>query len=512
MVEFLILWKLNIGWKKELTSKINTPIIKTIVKSYKHWILFILSVVQSAYLYRQISDFRWIGSDDLLTLTLINQESFKEFITSLKSGLNVFPPFYFFSAYLLVQTFEFSKEILLWIHIPLLWISILLTYKLFRCFTNWQIACFSTFSIATIKSAFLTQSIYVRPYCLYYCASLATALTAINFQKKQSKLNFLLYWTAFQVLTHTHYYGLPIGMLVSIPLIFCQLSNGIKLMALVITLAPTFLTYVYFLPDQLGFLFFVGTTGSTTLQDIISYYRALSFPAIFCFVVFLIFSLFNKEKVYAKNNVPIGLLLLGASPLIIIASLSVTVGEGTYLRYFIPAQIGIVAFAIWFISLIRPLTLSRKSTTPLILISFILMIAWSIRNFSNKRPSIERNYPGSMDFDHSTLKDSKIPFFTSHLPTFLKIIHDPDWPLKSNLLRTNEADFIELSKFSKILAPKSKEDLESLDKFIYHFYYSGPHSIIDFDPILWANVNNYTIFEMNHYPLVLQFTRNKDTF
>ena len=473
--------------------------------------MFILSVVQSAYLYRQISDFTWIGADDLLTLTLINQESFEEFITSLKSGLNTFPPFYFFSAYLLVQTFEFSKEILLWIHIPLLWITTLLTYKLFRSFTSWQLASFSTVSIATLKSAFLTQSIYVRPYCLYYCTSLATALTAINFQKNQSKLNFLFYWSAFQALSHTHYYGLPIGMLVSAPLLFCELSNGKKWMALIVTLSPTFITYSYFIPEQLSFLFFAGNTYTTTLQDIISYYRALSLPAIFCFVVFLIFSFFNKEKVYEQNNVPIGLLLLGASPLILFAPLSVTVEEGTYLRYFIPAQIGIVVFAIWFIFLIRPLILSRKSTISLIIISFILIVAWSIRNFSNKQPTFERNYAGSMDFDHSSVKNSKIPFFTSHLPTFLKIIHDPDWPLKSNLLRTNEADFIELSKFSKIIAPKSKQDLKNLDKFIYHFYYSGPHSNIDFDPKQWANENNYSIFEINHYPLVLQFNRNKDT-
>ena len=182
-----MLWKLIVGWKKEFASKINTPIIKTVVQSYKHWILFIVCVSQSAYLYRQISDFTWIGGDDLLTLTLINQECFNEFVISLSSGLNVFPPLYFVFAYLLVNTFVFSKDILLWMHIPLLWISISLTYKLFRSFTNWQIASFATISIATLKSAFLTQAIHVRPYCLYYCASLATALTAINFQKKESK-------------------------------------------------------------------------------------------------------------------------------------------------------------------------------------------------------------------------------------------------------------------------------------------------------------------------------------
>lgn len=477
-------------------------------KSTAYLILITLCITQSVYLFNNFYEFSWESVDDLLTLTLINQESLNDVITALKSGLNLFPPLYFFTAYLLVDALKLPNEILLWVHIPFLWISVMLSYKLFRSFTNWQIAIFSTVSISTIKSAFLTQSIYVRPYCLYYCASLATTLAVINFQKKQSKLNFVLYWTAFQVLTHTHYYGLPIGMLVSIPLLFSDLSNWKKWLAFIITLAPTFLTYSYFLPEQLNFLFWAGTLGGTSLQDIISYYRALSFPAIFCFVVFVIFSFFSKEEVYDKNNVPIGLLLLGASPLIIIASLSVTVGEGTYFRYFIPAQIGIVALAIWFIFLFRPLTLSRNSTISLIIISFILMMAWGVRNFSKKEVSVEKNYPGSMEFDHSKITNSKIPFFTSHLETFLKIIHRSDWGVQSYLLRTDIDDFNELPKFNKMLLPRSKKDLAKLDQFIYHYYYSGPHSDIDFNPMEWAIENGYSFSEINHYPLVLRFNRN----
>lgn len=476
-------------------------------KSIAYLILITLCITQSVYLYNNFYEFSWENVDDLLTLTLINQESLSDVITALKSGLNLFPPLYFFSAYLLVEVLKLPYEILLWVHIPFLWISVLITYKLFRSFTNWQIAIFSTVSIYTIKSAFLTQSIYVRPYCLYYCASLATTLAAINFQKKLTKLNFVLYWTAFQILTHTHYYGLPIGMLISIPLLFSDLTNGKKWLAFIITLAPTFLTYSYFLPEQLNFLFFAGTTGGTSLQDTISYYRALSFPAIFCFVVFIIFSFFSKEEFFDKNNVPIGLLLLGASPIIIIASLSVTLGEGTYFRYFIPAQIGIVALAIWFIFLFRPLTFSRNSTISLIIMSFILMMAWSFRNFSGKVVFVEKYYPGSMEFDHSKIIDSRIPFFTSHLETFLKVIHRTDWKMQTYLLRTDEEDFNELLKFNKILKPSSKKDLAKLDQFIYHYYYSGPHSDIDFNPVEWASENGYSISEINHYPVVLRFTR-----
>ena len=480
----------------------------TLNKKIAILLLILLCIIQSTYLVINFYKFSWESFDDLLTLTLINQNNFEDFIVSLKSGLNLFPPLYFLLAYLLAEVIQLPKETLLYAHVPLLWISIFLAFKLFRSFTNWQIACFATISIATIKSAFLTQAIYVRPYCLYYCASLATALTAINFKKKQSKGNFLLYWTAFQVLTHTHYYGLPIGMLFSLPLLSSKLPNGKKWMALVITLAPTFLTYAYFLPDQLSFLFFAGTHGDPNLKTIISYYRVLSFPALVVFGIFLFLSFFDKEKISQKRDVPVILLLLGASPLIIIVILSLTFKEGTYYRYFIPAQAGIVAFAIWLIFLVRPLTLSRKSTTSLFIISISLLIAWNIRNFSDKKPTVEKNYPGSLEFDHSEIRDSGIPFFTSHLPSYLKIIHDPNWPLQSNLLRTDEIDFIELPKFSKILSPSTKKDLENLDQFIYHFYYSGPHSNIDFDPKEWADENGYNISELNHYPLVLRFNRN----
>lgn len=477
-------------------------------KNIAYLTLITLCVIQSAYLFKNLYQFSWENVDDLLTLTLINQENLNDLIIALKSGLNLFPPLYFISAYLFVEAFELPKEILLWIHIPLLWISIILAYKLFRSFTNWQIASFSTISIATLKSAFLTQSIYVRPYCLYYCASLATALAAINFQKAPNKLNFVLYWIAFQVLTHTHYYGLPFGILVSLPLLFSDISNGKKSLALILTLIPTCFTYAYFLPNQLSYLFFAGTHGDNGLQAVVSYYRVLSFPALLVFGVFLFLSFFSKEKVFIKPNLPISLLLLGASPMIIIALLTFSIGEGFYYRYFIPAQIGIVAFAIWFIFLIRPLTFSRKLTTSLFTLSSILIFAWSIRNFANKEQAFEKNYPGSMEFNHSKIEDSRIPFFTSHLETFLKIIHNPNWSIQSNLLRTDINDFNELPKFNKIFTPTSKNELVNLDQFIYHFYYSGEHSIIDFNPEQWANENDYSISELNHYPLVLHFTRN----
>ena len=135
------------------------------------------------------------------------------------------------------------------------------------------------------------------------------------------------------------------------------------------------------------------------------------------------------------------------------------------------------------------------------------MMAWSFRNFSRKVVFVEKYYPGSMEFDHSKIVDSRIPFFTSHFETFLKVIHRTDWKMQTYLLRTDKEDFSELPKFNKMLLPRSKEDLAKLDQFIYHYYYSGPHSNIDFDPKEWADENGYSILEINHYPVVLRFTR-----
>ena len=171
-------------------------------------------------------------------------------------------------------------------------------------------------------------------------------------------------------------------------------------------------------------------------------------------------------------------------------------------------QVGIVALAVYCVVLIRTLTFSKKSTISLLVISFLLIMAWSFRNFPQKETSFEKHYTGPMEFDHSKIVDSRIPFFTSHLETFLKVIHRTDWKMQTFLLRTDEEDFNELPKFNKILIPSSKKDLAKLDQFIYHYYYSGPHSDIDFNPMEWAIENGYSISEINHYPLVLRFNRN----
>ena len=80
--------------------------------------------------------------------------------------------------------------------------------------------------------------------------------------------------------------------------------------------------------------------------------------------------------------------------------------------------------------------------------------------------------------------------------------------MQSNLLRTDKNYFNKLPKFNKTITPTSKNELVDLDQFILHFYYTDTHSNIDFNPKEWANENDYSISELNHYPLVLHFTRN----
>lgn len=82
--------------------------------------LLLAASVQSVYLNIQFANFEWIGADDLLTLTLIDQESLEGLVEAMSSGLNFFPPLYFLTAYLLVEVIGLGKNILLWAHLPLL--------------------------------------------------------------------------------------------------------------------------------------------------------------------------------------------------------------------------------------------------------------------------------------------------------------------------------------------------------------------------------------------------------
>lgn len=107
--------------------------IKRLTEHIHIVILFVLAFLQTTYLYRKIGQFQWIGADDLLTITLIRQD-ISSFIEALGSGLSLFPPLYFVLGYFLTNLCDFPKDFLLWIHIPVLWGSIWLTYLIFRNF------------------------------------------------------------------------------------------------------------------------------------------------------------------------------------------------------------------------------------------------------------------------------------------------------------------------------------------------------------------------------------------
>ena len=134
--------------------------------------------------------------------------------------------------------------------------------------------------------------------------------------------------------------------------------------------------------------------------------------------------------------------------------------------------------------------------------SFILVAVWCIRNLDTGETNTQNTFPDAMDFNHSLLLENNIPIFTSHIPTFLKTIYDKKWHKKPNLLRSDQRDFVELPKFSKILKPSSIDSLIYNDAFYYHYYYSGSHSNIVFDPWQWANENDYSISIINQYPQV----------
>jgi hypothetical protein len=228
--------------------------IKSITRHFHIVILFVLALLQSTYLYRKIEQFQWIGADDLLTITLTSQDVFS-FIQGLGSGLNLFPPLYYVLGYFLTNLCDFPKDFLLWIHIPVLWGSIWLTYLIFRNFSDSKIASFTTVILMTIKSAFLTQAIYVHPYCFYYVAALALLFAVIKFQKSYSSKRFIFLWVSFQCLALTHYYGLPIGLLICAPLFLCSLGISTKIKYLLLTLLPTVVSYLVLLTKQLAYNF-----------------------------------------------------------------------------------------------------------------------------------------------------------------------------------------------------------------------------------------------------------------
>ena len=164
-----------------------------------HLVTLFLAILQTYYLFQEINKFELVGVDDLITITLINQD-FLSFIQGLTSGLNVFPPLYFSLAFVLFNIFDSSQKILLGAHIPLLWSGIVLTYLIFKSFSDSQKASFATVILMTVKSSFLTQMIYIRPYCLYYVATLGLLLATIKYQKNQSKGLLFFVWIGFNLL------------------------------------------------------------------------------------------------------------------------------------------------------------------------------------------------------------------------------------------------------------------------------------------------------------------------
>ena len=94
----------------------------------------------------------------------------------------------------------------------------------------------------------------------------------------------------------------------------------------------------------------------------------------------------------------------------------------------------------------------------------------------------------------------KIPFATSHLPTFLKLIHDPTWATRSRLLRLKKRIFMNFRNTTNHSLRSHFLDLKKENSFYYHFYYSGPHSNIDFDPYTWAQKNNFSVNKICRIP------------
>ena len=468
-------------------------------------LLLTLACVQTFYLCIKISDFKWVFADDLLTLNLVNQ-NFGSFIQALGSGINLFPPLYFCFGYFLISFCELPKELLLWVHVPLLWLCIWLSFQVFKNFSSDIMAALGVIILMTVKSSLLTQTFYARPYILYYTATLLLLVAVFNLKKSYSRKNFILLWIYFQLLSLSHYYGFPIGLLICTPILFYNLSKTSKIKHVILTISPSFIVYLYFLPKQLEFNFFFGTTPEVSLKSLYQIYQLLGIPA-FVILILPIITLGTKLNRYKlpKLNTPWPLFTLALSPIAIGLILMISFKEGLYYRYFIPCQIGLVGLALW---LSYPLLIFKSKRFTSILVTIVALSAislWAKRNFESVNKSIPSNDIGALDFNKNRVITEDIPFFTAHFPTFLFLINESNWPINTLLLRTNEEDFDELPKFNKLFTPVSLDNLKDHKSFFYHFYYSGPHSIIDFKPSEWAHENNYVITEINTYPVLLKF-------
>lgn len=484
--------------------------IRILKDRYETWPVFIVTLIQTFFLISHFTHFEWAGLDDLLTLTIIDQENLKEMIVALGSGLNLFPPLYFLLSYFFITELGFNKDLLLWTHIPLFWVSMYFTFLLIKKLSNYWTASFATVCMCTLKSAYLTQAIYVRPYCLYYCATVVLAFYSLVFQRENSLKNYILLWISFQFLALSHYYGILLGCFLCTPLLFSKLTARNKISSIITILLPAALTYLYFLPKQLSFNFFHGTTPEASFPQIVEVYEALSYPSLAIIIVFAFAKYFNEEKINTKVSKYNywGILLWALSPLIIGILLYLFVGEGMYYRYFISCQIGLVTYACYVGTRFIPINHHKFNRVALSVISYALIITWTSRNFGGKYVD-KPFYPTCLEFDKAKLLQTNAPFITSHLPTYLKVIHNKKWSNPPSLLRTKKEDVVELPKFHKSLTPTTPKQLAKLDSFFYHFYYSGAYSEIDFNPQNWAKKHGYQASEISGYPLVIHFNRKK---
>ena len=471
--------------------------------------VLLITLVQTIYLIFQFINFEWSGVDDLLTITLIDQENMEGLIQALSSGLNLFPPLYYLLSYFFITKLELTKDLLLWIHLPMFWVSIYFTYKLIKVLSSSWIASYATICIATLKSAFMTQAVYVRPYSLYYCSTLVLLFFSLRFQKEINTKNSIFLWISFQFLALSHYYGIIIGCLVCIPLLFSNLTFNKKVCWIIFLISPGILTHLYFLPKQLSFIFCKGTTPDVTFSQIIGIYETLCYPALVMILTFSAIRFFTKKKIESQNS-PYkvsGLFFLTLFPLFIGILLYFLFHEGMYYRYFIPCQIGMLCCTIYLITNFISIEINTRNKVTLLFLSYALIYTWTFRNFSGNHQQEKAFYPNSLEFEKKRITESKDTFVTSHLPTFLKLIYSHELENHVQFVRTNKQDLLELPKFHKCLTPKTPKDLAKIDSFFYHSYYSGPSSIIDFNPEKWAEQNGYHITEISNYPVVVHLQR-----
>lgn len=475
---------------------------------------FLLMIcTQTLYLCLQFYHFQWYFIDDLLTLELINKNSIIELYNSLLSGVNVFPPLYFLTCYFITNTLGLSENLLVWLNLPTYLIGIYFCYKSFKLLSTTHISILSVTIMCTVKCSVLPYINQVRPYTFYYTLTAILLYFVLRYRNKFCKKYFWSIFLTFQLLSQSHYYGLGIGLIVCLPLLFIKQTLKQKFFKIFIIVLPSLACNIFFLSNQLKFTYSGDLLSESSVEQIyITYSSFFHSTLILIFIISLILIFFLRNltlflKILKPPEFSFFLLLL--FPILISVLLYLTNIKGMNYRYFIPCQIGLIGSAI---SIFQHNKVKKyfKNFNYGLIICLLFTSIWTYRNISKEFFNNLSKFKLPAGINLSVLNEIKAcdyPLVTNQLSSFLFLKKDSTLQNDIYFLRTKEIEISNFPVFSSTLKPLLLSDLKNIDSFYYHFFKIGDYDIIDFIPEIWANDNNFRCEKLSFHPNFYKLTK-----